>query len=66
MNKHIQMMIFAIPIASYVEYVSLEELRKAKYTETKKIREWLKEAVPGYTFGLLEGLKEIFVYSKGR
>ena len=59
-------MIFAIPIASYVEYVSLEELRKSKYTETKKIREWLKEELPGYNFGLVEGLKEIFVYSKGR
>lgn len=61
-----QMMIFAVPVASYVEYVSLEELRKSKYKETKKIREWLKEEVPGGSFSLVEGLKEIFVYSKGR
>ena len=46
------MVIFVIPIASYFNFVALDQLRKLKYEKTKKIREWMKEEVPGFNFGL--------------
>ena len=60
------MTIIVVPVASYLTYVALEELRKSKYQQIKKIREWMKEELPGFNFTMVEGLKEIFIASKSK